>query len=100
MLVQLINTQLLPKSVAQAFVQVVNSAGGEFGTTPYRMQEIQKYETQGAILDLPPLPMDEMKQITYSDGSALDKKYIIKQSKPLPLNITSVTVDVKYGDRL
>lgn len=100
MLVQLINTQLFPKSVTQAILQFVHSAGGEFGTTPYRMEEVQRYETVGAIYDLPPLPMDGMKQIIYSDETSLDKKFIVKQTKPLPLNITSITVDIKFGDRL
>jgi len=100
MLVQLINTQLFPKSVTQAIIQCVNSAGGEFGTSPYRMEEIQDYQTVGAIYDLPPLPMDGFKPIIYSDDSSLNKKFIVKQTKPLPLNITSITVDVKFGDRL
>jgi len=100
MLIQLLNTQLLPKSVAGAYLQFVFSAGGEFGTTPYRMVDIQNYATEGAILDLPPLPMDGTKQITYSDGTALDKRFTVKQSKPLPLNITSITLDVKFGDKL
>jgi len=99
MLIQLANTQLLPKSVNSAFVQFVQSAGGKFGTSPYKMEEIQKYQTQGAIYDLPPLPMDDYKQIMYSDESALNKRAYIKQDKPLPLNLTALTIDVKFGDR-
>ena len=100
MLVQLINTQLFLKSVSSAHIQCVDSAGGEFGTTPYKMTEIQKYRTSGAIYDLPPLPMNGRQQIMYSDGTDLDKRFYIKQTKPLPLNITSATMDVLFGDRL
>jgi hypothetical protein len=97
--VQMTNTQVLIKGVTRSYLRFVFSAGGEFGTDLYNMEKIQNYATYGAFYDLPPLPMDGDKSVPYVDTLELDKRFYIRQTIPVPLNLTGVFCDIKFGNR-
>lgn len=96
--VQGVNTQITMKTLAGAGCRFVASAGGEIGTSMYRLEEIQDFDPAG-YYDLPPLPMEDTKVIPFDDTTDKDKCIYIRQNKPLPLNITAIFVDMDYGTK-
>lgn len=89
------NTQTTMKAVSRVGMRTVASAGGKFGTTPYRLEPLQEL-SQNDINYLPPLPIDGTKYLTYVDDNELDKFFYVVQNEPLPLTITSVMLDASY----
>jgi len=94
--IQGINLQATLKSLYRAGIRFVASAGGEIGTSLYRMTAIQEY-TLPSLFDSPPNPMDGTVYTNYNDMSEKEKCLYIRQSKPLPLNLTAIMADVKYS---
>lgn len=94
--IQGVNTQTTMKNLVRVGVRFISSAGGQIGTTLYRMKNIQEYDPSG-YYDLPPLPMDGDKFVNYNDTFNTEKCLYIKQDKPLPLKITSIISEVDYG---
>ena len=92
------NTQTTMKAIARVGMRTVSSAGGKFGTTPYRLEPLQEL-SQNDINYLPPLPIDGTKYITYVDNNEIDKFFYVVQNEPLPLTLTSVMIDAKYTVR-
>ena len=99
-MIQGINTQVLVKNLSSATVRFVASAGGEIGTSLYRMEKIQKFDPAG-FWNLPPLPMDGDKgPIGFDDDFETEKCIYIRQREPLPLHITAIFCDVNHGTKL
>ena len=96
--IQAENTQSTMKNISRVGVRTVASAGGKFGSTPYRLEPLQKLR-QNDINYLPPLPMDGTEFITYPDTSSIDKFFYIVQDEPLPLVVTSVLLEANYTVR-
>ena len=95
-----VNTQITNKSLYRSHLRMIFSAGGQIGTSPYRMQPIQAFSPQG-YFDLPPLPIDGTSEpITYSDESEKDKYLYFKQTKSLPMQITAAMNEVDYVGNL
>ena len=66
------------------------SAGGEVGSSLYKLDKIQKFNPEG-LLDVPPLPMDKGFFEVLLDGSyEKDKHYYVVQKEPLPFNINAI----------
>ena len=95
-IIQGVNTQTTYKNVYSAGFRFVFSAGGEFGTSLYDMEEIQKLETSDYNY-MPPQVMDGTRKLEYPDTAALDKYVYIRQRLPLPLIITSLVTQATYG---
>jgi len=89
------NTQTTMKAISRVGMRTVSSAGGKFGTTPYRLEPLQEL-SQNDINYLPPLPMDGTEYLTYVDDNELDKFFFVVQDEPLPLILTSVMIDASY----
>jgi len=89
------NTQTTMKAVSRIGVRCVASAGGKFGTTPYRLEPVQEMSPDD-LNYLPPLPIDGTKYMTYSDDNKLDKYFYIIQDEPLPFHVCCVMVDAQY----
>lgn len=89
------NTQTTMKAISRVGMRTVSSAGGKFGSTPYRLAPLQKLK-QGDLNYLPPLPIDGTEYLTYVDNNELDKYFYVVQNEPLPLNITSVFLEANY----
>lgn len=83
------NTQTTFKAFSRIGLRAVGSAGGKFGSTPYRLEPFQDIQ-QGSLNYLPPLPIDGTKYISYPDDNSIDHCFYIVQDEPLPLQITSV----------
>lgn len=89
------NTQATMKSIYRVGLRMRNTAGVQFGSTPYRMVPIQQLR-QGDLNYLPPLPINITEYISYSDDNMLDKEFFVVQDDPLPMTITSVIVEANY----
>jgi hypothetical protein len=96
--VQGINTQTTMKNLARAGMRFIASAGGQVGTSMYKLEDIQEFDLAG-YYDLPPLPMDGDRFVNFDDDLATEKCIYIRQDKPLPLNITSVFAEIEYGTK-
>ncbi len=90
------NTQITQKSIYQAGIRFVTSAGGQFGSSRYRLVDVQEL-SQENINYLPPIPMDGTKLVSYLDDAEKDKFLYIVQDKPLPFTVTAVIINAKYG---
>jgi len=90
------NTQTTMKSISRVGVRTVSSAGGKFGSSIYRLEDIQEL-SQNDINYLPPIPIDGTKYISYLDDTEIDKFFYIVQSEPLPLTVTGVMIDAQMA---
>ena len=96
--IQGINTQITQKTLCKAGCRFVSSAGGEMGTSMYRLEPIQDFNPSG-YYDLPPLPMEDTKMIEFDDIMEKDKCFYIRQNQPLPFNVTAIFVEMDYGSK-
>lgn len=90
------NTQTTMKAVTRVGLRCVASAGGNFGTTPYRVEPVQQLGQQD-LNYLPPIPIDGTKYISYVDDNKTDKYYYFIQDQPLPFTITSIMIEANYS---
>jgi len=86
------NTQLNMDAVSQVGVRCVNSQGGQFGTSPYRLEPIQELK-QEDLNYLPPLPMNTTKVVDFVDDHDRDKEFVLVQNTPGPLQVTAVLLN-------
>ncbi len=78
------------KNITKIILQLSFSAGGEVGSSLYKLDKIQKFNPEG-LLDVPPLPMDKGFFEVLLDGSyEKDKHYYVVQKEPLPFNINAI----------
>lgn len=98
--IQLQGTQTFSnmKNIYKIGLQLSFSAGCKIGSNLYDLQEVQDFNPEG-LYDVPPLPMDEYKEITYSDDYEKEKHYFIVQDSPLPLHITAIIPHYKHISR-
>jgi len=75
------------------------SAGGKVGTNLYDLEEVQDFNPEG-LYDIPPLPIDDFKEIEYQDDYDKDKHYFIVQDSPLPFHITAIIPYYKHVSRV
>lgn len=90
------NTQVTMKAIYQASLRFVSTAGGKFGSSPYRLEAVQELG-QNDINYLPPIPIDGTKAVTYTDDNEKDKYFYLVQDEPLPMTATAVILDTKYA---
>jgi len=99
-MIQGLNTQTLVKNINKAKLRFVASAGGEIGSSLYKMEKIQTFDPAG-YYDLPPLPMDgDSREIVFDDSFETEKCLYIRQREPLPFHITAIMCDANYGIKL
>jgi hypothetical protein len=91
-----IETFVNNKNIISATIDFLNSAGGEYGSSQYDLNEIQKFNPQG-LFDSPPLPMNSNEKLVFKDGYRNKKHYYIVQPLPLPMTILAVTMKVNYN---
>ena len=96
MQIQTENTQKMFKSISAAHIRTTATAGGSFGSNMYDLEAFQDI-TPDTLNYLPPVPVDETKEISYSDTTEVDKCFYIVQDKPLPKNVVCVILDVEYS---
>nr|DAN07830.1 MAG TPA: stabilization protein [Caudoviricetes sp.] len=78
------------KNITKIILQLSFSAGGEVGSSLYKLEKIQKFDTEG-LLDVPPLPMDkDFFEVLLEDKYEKDKHFYIVQKEPLPFNINAI----------
>ena len=87
------------KNIYKIGLDMSFSAGGEVGTNLYDLDKVQEFNPQG-LYDIPPLPMDSYKEISYSDSYNKDKNFYIVQNSPLPLHLTSIIPYVKHINKV
>jgi len=90
------NTQKTLKKIYAITVRTAMSAGGEVGTSPYNLANVQEL-TPNAINYLPPIPTDGTTKISIADSQEIDKCVYIIQDYPLPFSLCCVIVDAEYG---
>jgi hypothetical protein len=91
-----LNTQTNYKNITQASIRCVASAGIQFGSSLYHLQDLQEL-SQNDLNYLPPLPIDGTKPVIYSDDSEIDKYFYVVQPFPLPACVTSVMLEAEYA---
>ena len=98
--VQLQGTQTFSnmKNIYKIGLSLSFSAGGKVGDSLYYLTEIQDFNPEG-LLDTPPLPMDEYKEINYEGDYAKEKHYFVMQDKPLPFHISAIIPYYKHVSR-
>ncbi len=83
-------TQTSQKNLIKAFIRFIKSAGGKFGDSLYNLVPIQQFNPDG-FYDIPPLLMDNDKEITYNNNNiSIEKRVYIVQDLPLPMQITMI----------
>ena len=98
--VQLQGTQTYSnmKNIYKIGLQMSFSAGGKVGSNLYDLAEVQDFNPEG-LYDVPPLPMDDYKEIQYEDDYDREKHYFVVQDSPLPLHITAIIPHYKHVSR-
>ena len=86
------------KNIYKLGLQLSFSAGGKVGDSMYYLQNVQDFNPEG-LLDVPPLPIDTLKEITYSSDYDKDKHYFVVQDSPLPFHITAIIPHYKHVSR-
>lgn len=87
------------KNIYKIGLSLSFSAGGKVGDSMYHLTEVQDFNPEG-LLDVPPLPIDEYKEITYESDYAKEKHYFVVQDKPLPFHISSIIPYYKHVPRV
>lgn len=91
-----VETRATAKAVHRSYITFISSAGGQYGTDLYNMQDIQEYDTE-SLYDFPPLPMDgQSRPLLLNDNFSKEKFLYMRQEEPLPLQITGVITEVYY----
>lgn len=83
-----------PKNIYKIGLNLSFSAGGKVGDDMYHLDEVQDFNPDG-LFDVPPLPIDTYKEITYSGTYDKDKYYFVVQDSPLPFHITMIVPHIK-----
>ncbi len=94
--VQTQNTQAMFKAISRVGLRCHDTAGGRFGGSNYRLEEVQTL-TQADINYLPPLPINKTKFVDLVDDHEVDKTFSIVQDKPLPMTVTAVMLEGSYA---
>ncbi len=97
--IQGVNLQTTLKNLYRSGVRFVASAGGEIGTSQYNMVPIQKFDNVPSLFDAPPTIMDGDEYVNYNDTSDKEKAIYMRQTEPLPLNLTAIMSDVKFSTK-
>ena len=71
------------------------SAGGKIGSNLYDLADVQDFSPDG-LYNIPPLPIDDYKEIECSDDYDREKHYFVVQDKPLPFHITAIIPYCKH----
>lgn len=74
------------------------SAGGKIGSNLYDLADVQDFSPDG-LYNIPPLPIDDYKEIECSDDYDREKHYFVVQDKPLPFHITAIIPYCKHISR-
>jgi hypothetical protein len=90
------NTQTTFKAISRVGMRMVASAGGEFGSSLYKLEAIQEL-SQNDLNYLPPLPIDGTKYVSMVDDNTEDKYFYIVQDAPLPLHVAAVMIEANYA---
>lgn len=98
--VQLQGTQTFSnmKNIYKIGLNLSFSAGGKVGDSLYYLEEIQDFNPEG-LLDTPPLPIDDYKEINYEGDYSKEKHYFVVQDKPLPFHISAIIPFYKHVSR-
>lgn len=75
------------------------SAGGKIGSNLYDLADVQDFSPDG-LYNIPPLPIDDYKEIECSDDYDREKHYFVVQDKPLPFHITAIIPYCKHISRV
>jgi len=86
------------KNIYKIGLQLCFSAGTKVGSNLYDLQNVQEFNPEG-LYDVPPLPMDEYKEVLYEDDYDREKHYFVVQDSPLPLHITAIIPHYKHVSR-
>jgi hypothetical protein len=90
------NSQVLKKNINKAIFRVYNSYGGKFGTSLDSLQDIYDTKSIDVLMDKVPILKNEDLQLKVVDVWSEEKKYYIVQEKPMPLNVTMVTLEQDF----
>jgi hypothetical protein len=94
MILQTSQTYTSPKNIYKIGLDLNFSAGGKIGDSLYHLDVVQDFNPDG-LFDVPPLPMDGYKEITFSGNYEKDKYYFVVQDSPLPFHITMIVPYIK-----
>ena len=86
------------KNIYKIGLNLSFSAGGKVGDSLYYLEEIQDFNPEG-LLDTPPLPIDDYKEINYEGDYSKEKHYFVVQDKPLPFHISAIIPFYKHVSR-
>lgn len=84
-----------PKNIYKIGLNLSNSAGGKAGDDMYHLAPVQDFNPE-ALLDVPPLPIDDFKEINYESNYSKEKHYYIVQDSPLPFHIAMIVPFYKH----
>lgn len=99
MVMQTAETYTSMKNIYKIGLQLSFSSGGKIGDNLYDLEEIQDFNPEG-LYDVPPLPIDDYKEINLSGDFNRTKNYVVVQDSPLPFHITSIIPHYKQVPRV
>lgn len=83
------------KNIYKIGLSLSHSAGGKVGDSLYYLDDIQDFNPDG-LLDVPPLPMDNYKEVNYEGTYGKEKHYFVVQDSPLPFHIAMIVPYYKH----
>lgn len=87
-----------PKNIYKIGLNLSHSAGGKIGDDMYHLNEVQDFNPE-ALLDVPPLPINDFKEINYEGNYSHEKHYYIVQDSPLPFHISMIVPYYKHVNK-
>ena len=95
MVLQGSQTYTTMKNIYKIGLSLNYSAGGKIGDSMYDLAPIQDFNPDG-LFDIPPLPIDNYKEIKYEGNYEKDKHYYVVQDSPLPFHIAMIVPFYKH----
>lgn len=86
------------KNIYKIGLDLSFSAGGKVGDDLYHLEDVQDFNPE-SLYDVPPLPIDDYKEISYEGSYEKSKHYFVVQDSPLPFHIASIIPFYKHVSR-
>lgn len=86
------------QNIVDADILFANSVGSKYGTSLYRLQQIES-SMEGQLTDRPPLPVTGVVSNFYEDTWEENKHIVILQDEPYPCLVNALNLTMELGER-
>jgi hypothetical protein len=78
--------------LVKTYIRLYNSWGGQVGTDPFRMKDINYMKLQNARYNEPYTLMEQDVKVDYSDKWSSNKYFYVRHNEPMPFNINNLNL--------